>query len=178
MLASTMAVCATLVVAFGWHRSAPSGEASVTDATRPMPAASSLRSEERPLRFSDGSMAIPADDETRVAITDDTPSRMTAELARGRSRFEVVPCPSRMFAVRAGPVMVIVIGTVFTVERKEDIVSVSVERGRVRVESPAGDQELAAGESTTVRAAASPDGMGPPSSRSVPKPRAAPPPSR
>ncbi|MDP9149727.1 MAG: FecR family protein, partial [Myxococcota bacterium] len=174
--ASGLVACAAVVMSLAWRGrplggvSAPSAVAVAAQA----PAASPLSaaSEERPIRFSDGSMAFLSNDRTRLAITDDTPSRMTAELIDGRSRFEVVPSPTRMFSVRSGAVTVIVIGTVFSVERKGDLVDVAVERGRVRVESPSGNQELSAGESASVRATSVDPSSGP-SLQPVQKSRAA-----
>src|SRR5262249_18985004 len=52
----------------------------------------------------------------------------------------------RTFRVDAGSVAVLVLGTEFTVERMGEIVAVSVERGRVRVEWDRGQAELEAGE--------------------------------
>ncbi|MDP9037582.1 MAG: FecR domain-containing protein [Myxococcota bacterium] len=151
-----MACAAAVVVALasrGRSAGEPFGPSLVVAAT-PAPSAAPLGvgSEERPIRFHDGSMAFLSNERTRLSITDDTPSRVTAELVAGRSRFEVVPSPTRMFSVRAGAVTVIVIGTAFSVERKDDLVDVAVERGRVRVESPSGNQELSAGERASVPA--------------------------
>jgi ferric-dicitrate binding protein FerR (iron transport regulator) len=149
---SVVTACAAVLMGLRWHsgRNAGGGAPAPTaaaSAQAPTPVRGGL---ERALHFSDGSLAIPADDRTNVSIVDDTPSRMSAELTSGRSRFEVMPSPSRMFAVHAGAVTVIVIGTTFTVEREgSGAVDVSVEQGRVRVESAAGYRELGAGESAS-----------------------------
>jgi len=148
---SVVTACAAVLMGLRWHgRNAGDGASAPTaaaSAQAPTPVRGGL---ERALHFSDGSLAFPADDQTSLSIVDDTPSRMTAELTSGRSRFEVMPSPSRMFAVHAGAVTVIVIGTTFTIERAASgAVDVSVEHGRVRVELGTGYQELGAGESAS-----------------------------
>ena len=103
--------------------------------------------EGRPLRFSDGSLAVPLDAGTVLAVREASPERTAVELGRGRGRFEVARRPERSFTVRAGDVSVTVIGTVFTVERVADRVGVAVERGRVRVDWRSGSRHLDAGDS-------------------------------
>jgi transmembrane sensor len=99
------------------------------------------------LRFSDGSVAIPIGAGSKLAILEDTPSSMLTDLSYGQGRFRVMTDGARMFGVRAGNVMVIAIGTEFTVSRREAQVDVAVAHGRVRVEFPGGVRELGTGES-------------------------------
>jgi hypothetical protein len=60
---------------------------------------------------------------------------------------DVTPRPERApFVVRAGDVAVTVVGTAFRVERADGEVTVSVTRGKVRVDSGGGAVELSAGK--------------------------------
>jgi transmembrane sensor len=70
-------------------------------------------------------------------------------LTKGRVRFEVQKNRDRIFEVRAGDVKVSVIGTIFTVGKSGGQVSVSVERGRVRVDAPGRTVFLNAAESAS-----------------------------
>ena len=99
------------------------------------------------LRFSDGSVATPLDAGSALAVREDSPQRVTCELARGRGHFEVTPRPARQFVVRAGEVSVTVLGTAFTVERVADRIGVTVERGTVMVDWGVGSRRLVAGDS-------------------------------
>ena len=99
------------------------------------------------MRFADGSTVVPLNGrETSFAVVEDTPQRIVVALAKGGARFDVVPRPERVFAVRAGTVTVSVLGTAFSVERVADRVGVAVTRGAVQVDWGAGARRLAAGE--------------------------------
>jgi len=95
-----------------------------------------------PTRLRDGSVLRPLNDETRLAVLKETPHHIVVDLQRGRTRVEVVPNVERSFEVRAGDVIVRVMGTIFTVERVADRVGVTVERGTVQVDWGVGRQEL------------------------------------
>ena len=69
-------------------------------------------------------------------------------MRRGGGRFDVKRNPGRLFRVTAGAVTVDVLGTRFSVRHEGDEVHVSVERGRVRVRSPRGEQVLGEGEAS------------------------------
>jgi transmembrane sensor len=99
------------------------------------------------LRLADGSSALPLDPATALTLVEESANRVAVDLGRGRARFEVVPARERSFAVRAGDVTVVVVGTLFTVERIADRVGVAVERGRVRVDWGIGTRQLDGGES-------------------------------
>jgi hypothetical protein len=72
-------------------------------------------------------------------------------LGRGRVDCEVEPRQEREpFRVTAGDVAVDVVGTVFSVERAEEV-RVGVERGKVSVRSRAGEVTLAAGQAWSER---------------------------
>ncbi len=98
-------------------------------------------------RFRDGSSAelLRAGSELEVRHASERGIEVAVNV--GAARFDVVHDPARAFSVVAGPVTVHVIGTRFSVEREAERVRVSVERGRVRVTWPAGQDELEAGES-------------------------------
>jgi len=98
------------------------------------------------LRLSDGSTAVPLDAETQIDLVEERSDRVRLSLARGRARFQVTPQPKRAFLVRAGDVTVMVVGTVFTVERVADRVGVAVQRGTVRVEWGSGSALVTAGQ--------------------------------
>jgi transmembrane sensor len=113
---------------------------------RPAPEAPLVRREVGSLRFLDGSRVDLVDGSSTVKVGLISPSYTELELAKGSARFDVTPNPGRRFAVRAGDVRVEVLGTLFTVERRDPKVRVAVERGRVRVIWPGGEHVLSAGE--------------------------------
>jgi transmembrane sensor len=102
--------------------------------------------ERAPITFSDGSKLTALDPQTRVSVLEAAPDRIVAGVDRGGVRFEVSHHPERVFRAQAGNVAVEALGTIFTVERLDPGVWVSVTRGRVRVEWPNGTRELSVGE--------------------------------
>ena len=114
--------------------------------------------ERAPITFSDGSRLTALDSQTRVSVLEAVPERIVAGVDRGSVRFEVSHRPERVFRAQAGDVAVEALGTIFTVERLEPGVWVSVTRGRVRVEWPDGSRELAVGEADWFPPRASTDG--------------------
>jgi transmembrane sensor len=102
--------------------------------------------ERAPITFSDGSKLTALDPQTRVSVLEAVPERIVAGVDRGSVRFEVSHHPERVFRAQAGNVAVEALGTIFTVERLDPGVWVSVTRGRVRVEWPNGSRELGVGE--------------------------------
>ena len=72
---------------------------------------------------------------------------VTLKLEAGAAKFSVTPDPTRPFRVLARNVTVTVLGTVFDVAFEGTGVRVSVERGRVRVDSGSASRELAPGQS-------------------------------
>jgi transmembrane sensor len=102
---------------------------------------------EQPVRFADGSTALPLGGyEGSLTVVENTPERITVALARGGGRFDVVPRPGRVFSVRAGEVTVTVLGTIFSVERVADRIGVTVTRGTVQVDWGAGQRRMVAGD--------------------------------
>jgi transmembrane sensor len=98
-------------------------------------------------RLVDGSAVIARSPDARVESVAVGPDAATFQLDRGSARFSVTPNPDRPFRVLAGGVTITVLGTVFDVAIEPAGVHVSVERGRVRVQSGQADRVLAAGES-------------------------------
>lgn len=134
------------------------------------------------LRLEDGSEVVARSTDVRLEPLVATAEEVTLRLDAGSARFSVTPSQRRRFRVLAGAVRVEVIGTVFSVSREPGKVAVAVERGRVRVESPSGVRELAAGErgvfAAELAVAAPPSAAAPPALEPEPPssaPLAAPP---
>jgi FecR protein len=72
-------------------------------------------------------------------------------VARGRASFDVSHDPDRVFAVEVGSVRVVVIGTRFSVARRDDRVEVRVESGQVDVHTGRAVHRLGAGETWSGR---------------------------
>jgi transmembrane sensor len=103
-------------------------------------------SSEMAIRLGDGSIVTPADPQSRVVTKSVSPHLIEVELAAGSALFDVTPDRERQFRVSAGPVVVLVLGTRFTVTRQGDVTQVAVQRGQVRVEWERGQQILNPGE--------------------------------
>jgi len=99
------------------------------------------------IRLLDGSRAQLSGAQSELEIVRNDRERVGLKLLQGRAHFDVVPNPKRSFEVEAAPYRVVVLGTIFDVERSAEHVSVSVERGRVRVYGPQGAEDLLPGAS-------------------------------
>jgi transmembrane sensor len=110
------------------------------------PAAQRAERSGHTLRVADGSFAELIGARSDLEITHNTKERVAFKLLSGRAHFEVIHNPLRSFVVEAHPYRVEVIGTVFDVDRGERSVTVSVQRGRVRVYGPSGAQDVVAGQ--------------------------------
>lgn len=102
--------------------------------------------------LSDGS-EITTDEGTVLETLESSATRAAFALRSGRVRLSITPGGPRRWSVEAGLVSVEVVGTIFTVDRGENGVEVSVERGRVLVRGegvPDGVRTLVAGEHLTV----------------------------
>lgn len=146
---ATLAAAALLILA--WPPAAPT--ALSTADGRPVETALTGSPEDaRTVALSDASeLTLTAG--TEVEALESSSTRLALALRRGRARFSVTPGGPRRWTVDAGPVTVEVVGTIFTVERTETSVDVSVERGRVVVRGegvPDGVRSLAAGEALHV----------------------------
>jgi transmembrane sensor len=96
--------------------------------------------------FSDGSTMERHGSDAVVSVVEARPDRIVTSVEAGLAQFVVTPRPSRVFRVEAGNVSVEALGTIFTVERRDNGVGVGVLRGRVRVTWGAGMRELGVGE--------------------------------
>lgn len=74
------------------------------------------------------------------------------ELRQGQAIFDVQAAPGRPFVVEAGAGTVTVLGTRFAVNRLDQVLRVSVEHGRVQVNSALGECVLTANEVAEIRA--------------------------
>lgn len=99
------------------------------------------------LTFADGSRVTPLSPGTRMHVQDVSDGRIEVGLDGGSARFEVTPGQERQFVVEAGDLTVVVLGTVFVVDRTSEAgTRVEVERGVVRVEWANGEQILRRGQ--------------------------------
>lgn len=115
-----------------------------------------------PVLLSDGSrLGIPED--ARLAVKENAPRRFVTRLDEGRVRFHVKPTPAtrrRAWKIRAGHLLVEVIGTQFVVTRSDALVRVEVQHGKVRVtgvDVPNGATTLTAGEAFESRLPLAPE---------------------
>jgi tetratricopeptide (TPR) repeat protein len=100
----------------------------------------------RAMQLVDGSTITPLTLDSKLTLTGLAPDRIEVDFAAGKGSFDVLPNAERTFVVSSGDVRVMVIGTAFTLERREERTLVSVDRGRVRVEWTGGTRELSTGE--------------------------------
>lgn len=150
-LVSSIVGALALALLFFFHRPhAPEAIALASGAA--LPAEWVARAPEI-VTFDDGSrLEIGA--RTTLRTVARTATRVDLALESGSTTFDVVPGGPRAWAIDAGGGTVVrVLGTRFTVTRDGERVQVSVERGKVRVESPkitGGKRDLVAGEEVDV----------------------------
>jgi len=97
----------------------------------------------------DGSEIVIESPTTVIKKKRESETEILFELEAGAAHFEVVPKPSRVFRVNAGPATVEVVGTSFSVKRSQSRSEVTVDRGRVIVSWNGGSRVLNKGESGT-----------------------------
>ena len=97
-------------------------------------------------RFSDGSTAELGPN-SALSLELQRADLVEVKLHEGTATFEVAKKPARQFIVQARDVRVRVVGTRFTVNDRDGVVEVSVERGIVEVVRGAETQRLTAGQS-------------------------------
>lgn len=138
-----IAALVVVTVVLVWARFGAGPPIAVSPA--PAPRGSSASESGREIWFRDGSLAFleRSDSDLRVDVAD--AHSISATLMSGRARFDVVPRRERLFRIRAGVVVIEVLGTAFSVERRGDSSTVAVTRGRVRISWPGGTRELQAG---------------------------------
>ncbi len=98
------------------------------------------------LVLDDGSEVTRLSADTRLSEVERGPHAIRLRLEQGAAKFRVTRRPERVFEVLTADVSVRVLGTAFSVERRDDSVVVSVERGRVAVAWPGNAIELGPGE--------------------------------
>ena len=139
---ATVAVAALLVLGGGaWWRLSPAPQPSVALRQTPAPGRASAPGPAAPdalsVRFDDGATGQLASAASRAVVTERSSAHTTVAIHAGAVTFDIAHT-GREFRVDAGAIRVVVVGTAFVVDRRDDGVRVSVRRGRVRVES-AGD---------------------------------------
>lgn len=85
----------------------------------------------------------------RLEVLENSASRFSLELRRGRAQFDVQPGGPRRWTIACAGLRVEVVGTSFVVDRDERGVAVEVKHGVVRVRGPGiehGERRLIAGE--------------------------------
>ena len=162
VIAPLVAIAAVVVLVIrGWLTPAPAPTAAATAPTTPpttiavapialaggaaLPVEWRADSAGRAVALDDGSRLELAPS-TEVRTSKSAPDRVELAVGRGSTTFDVKPGGPRTWIVDAGPVVVRVLGTRFTVARTGDDVVVSVERGKVQVESRGAVRVLTAGE--------------------------------
>lgn len=138
--AVTLSMVAAVVVFFSLRLSAVN-EAVVVSTPPKVTAPSNL------FALPDGSSVSARSADARVQPVEVSTRSVTLKLESGSAKFSVTPDPTRPFRVLARDVTVTVLGTVFDVSIEPAGVRVSVERGRVRVDSSSTTRELSPGES-------------------------------
>ena len=103
------------------------------------------------LSFADGSRSL-LGESAEVHVVKDGDHQVRVRQDAGKVRYEVIHRPERNFEVGARGVKVTVLGTIFEVAVSDDKVTVSVSRGRVRVEHGTRKLELTVGETVTIEA--------------------------
>jgi hypothetical protein len=91
-------------------------------------------------------VATPLSPDTIVFAADNATDAVAMRLDRGAARFAVTPDAAHPFRVEAGPVIVEVLGTEFTIDRGEERATVAVVHGVVRVHWRGGATVLRTGE--------------------------------
>lgn len=142
--AGAVAMLAGLAIYLGMNR----GASSESHAIAPTPT---------PRMVTPRAVATPLSADAVVYTSDDRRDAVAMRLERGAARFEVRHDPDQTFRVDAGPVLVEVLGTEFTIARDAHQATVSVIRGVVRAHWHGGSAILRAGESATFPPALTPE---------------------
>jgi len=98
------------------------------------------------VRFPDGSVVNLLDSWSTLTSQDATSEQIDVELVNGSGRFEIVHDAARHFRVRAGSVLLDVIGTVFTLDKVGEQVRVAVQQGSVQLFLPGRDALVSEGQ--------------------------------
>jgi transmembrane sensor len=139
-----VAAAAALLLGIGRFTSSPADPQRPVASAAPFPLASEQASSSL-LSLADGSKAHLRPGAVLEPL-EQTPHAVRIAQRQGEVRYEVKPDAARPFTVQAREVEIRVIGTIFTVNVESNGVSVSVERGRVAVQSGERRVELSPGE--------------------------------
>jgi hypothetical protein len=137
LAAAAAAVAATLVIAVRREPASRSDPATAPSLVVTPVGGSS--------RFTVDDAVIDAGSDTEVEVRAADPGEVTFVLARGTIDCDVAPRKARPLRVRAGDVIVEVVGTRFSVTRTPGV-RVDVTHGRVRVRTPGGEFLVGPGE--------------------------------
>jgi transmembrane sensor len=159
-LAAAVAVTA-LVAGLGIHVATDRGAGSESLAIAPP------ERDAAPRLVTPRAVATPLSADAVVYTSEDRRDAVAMRLERGAARFEVRHLPEETFRIDAGPVLVEVLGTEFTIARDAHQATVTVIRGVVRVHWQGGSAVLRTGESGTFPPVVAP--LPPPSPRSQPR---------
>lgn len=154
LLASTTVLVAAAAVLFFVFARRPHVDGVEAAAST---SASGAGSAESKMALADGSEAVLHPD-AAIIVEEQEPRRVRIAQQRGRVRYSVKPNPAREFSVKAGDATVRVRGTIFTVSVSNDVLEVSVERGRIEVERDGTRRDVSAGESIRLSSARTADG--------------------
>jgi transmembrane sensor len=141
------AVMCTLVLGVVWSRDAASS-APIERAQAPAITLPALPRVPEAIVLRDGSRAELADAASLLTVSRDVPEQVRVVLERGGARFAVARRAERRFEVEAGPVLVRVRGTTFSVRREGESTRVAVEDGHVQVLWAGETMDLFAGDSS------------------------------
>jgi hypothetical protein len=134
----TLGVTAGLLLGVvAWWRWAP-GQGQVGPIPTSLASRASQPAAAEIIRFDEGATGRLVSTRSWAAVSQRSTGHTTVTVRAGAVLFEVEHT-GREFRVEAGPVHVIVVGTAFGVDRRDDGSRVSVRRGRVRVETDGGD---------------------------------------
>ena len=138
----TVAMVAVLVVVGLWQLPRGSQPAPIAGPTPPASASSTTPL----LVLEDGSRVEALNPDAAVGSVRVRSESVQVRLVHGAARFVVTPGRARVFEVLAADVRATVLGTVFTVDLRADVVALAVERGRVRLSWPGGEVDVGPGE--------------------------------
>jgi transmembrane sensor len=128
-------IAVAAAAALMWWTGSDPAEGLVTESGDPLRSTWMTAERAESTRLSDGSRVEVAGESVLEVVANDAHVFSTV-VRGGRARFEVRPGGRRRWLVEAGPARVEVVGTVFTVERRQESTRVVVERGRVVVRGP------------------------------------------
>lgn len=141
-----VAVAVAAGIALGVTVSGGSDSQNPVAALPENPSAAGIQSNQTPVRIGERAIVTPLEPETEVVATRVTTTSIDVRLDRGAAHFEVGPNKRAPFRVLAGDVEIEVVGTEFTVARRQQQTIVQVSHGVVLVRSNGTEYTLRAGD--------------------------------